>query len=204
MLHALCREPKRFRGVAIPAPDITDAELEVLDHAGVVGIRLAPRSAPTIDFSLVGRVHELGWSTHILVHGADEVEAWRQEILSLPGRFVLEHTGYPPVKKGFESAEYRFLLDCLDTGRCWVKLSPRFSAERMVPFSDTLPIVQSLVQRAPERMLWGLDWPHQSHPDPKPADGDLLDLLLQWAPEESVRNRILITNPAELFFRATD
>src|SRR5215217_4831813 len=152
MLHALCREPKRFRGVAIPAPDITDQEVEILHNAGVVGVRFAPRVAQEIALTLVGRIHELGWSTHILVHGADEVEAWRQQILSLPGNFVLEHTGYPPVEKAFESTEYRFLLECLDTGQCWVKLSPRFSAQRTVPFSDTVPIIRSLIQRAPERM----------------------------------------------------
>jgi 2-pyrone-4,6-dicarboxylate lactonase len=199
MLHALSREPDRLRAVAIPAPDITDAELEILTKAGVVGIRFAPRSVPEIDVKLLHRVHELGWHPHVLVHGADEVAAWRQQILSVPGKFVLEHTGYPPVHKGFDSVEFRFVLECLDTGRCWVKLSPRFSAQPTIPFSDTFPIIRALIERAPDRMLWGSDSPHQSHPEPKPADEDLVDLMLEWAPDEAIRNRIFVDNPAEFF-----
>jgi 2-pyrone-4,6-dicarboxylate lactonase len=199
MLHALSREPNRLRAVAIPAPDITDLELAILTKAGVVGTRFAPRVMPNIDFDLLHRVHELGWHPHVLVHGADEVEAWRDQILSVPGKFVLEHTGYPPVQKGLDSPEFRFVLECLDTGRCWVKLSPRFSAQRTIPFSDTLPFIHALVERAPDRLLWGSDWPHQSHPEPKPADQDLIDLMLDWVPDEAIRNCILVDNPADLF-----
>lgn len=198
MLHALSRAPDRLRGVAIPAPDITDAELEILHKAGVVGIRFAPRSAPKIDAGMLARVHEFGWQLHVLVHGAAEIEAWRDQILAAPGHFVIEHTGYPPVEKGLDSPEYRFVLECLDTGRGWVKLSPRFSAQP-AGFTDTVPIVRALIAHAPNRILWGSDWPHQSHPEPKPADADLVDLMLDWAPDEKNRNRIFVDNPAELF-----
>jgi predicted TIM-barrel fold metal-dependent hydrolase len=199
MLHALAREPSRLRAVAMPAPDVTDLELEVLTRAGVVGIRFSPRASRQIDFKLLGRVHEFGWHPHFLVHGMEEISAWRSQILSVPGPFVLEHTGYPSVERGLQGAEFRFVLECLETGRCWVKLSTRFSAQRAVPFSDTIPFIHALVERAPDRLLWGSDWPHQSHPEPKPDDADLVDMMIDWVQDEASRNRIFVDNPAKLF-----
>ena len=87
----------------------------------------------------------------------------------------------------------------IDTGRCWVKLSPRCSAQATLPFDDVLPFVHALVKRAPERLLWGSDWPHPNYFNPMPNDADLLDLMLEWAPDEAARRRIMIDNPAERF-----
>jgi 2-pyrone-4,6-dicarboxylate lactonase len=91
------------------------------------------------------------------------------------------------------------VLELLETGRCWIKLSPRFSNEAMLPFSDILPFIHDLIRRAPDRMLWGSDWPHPSYFNPMPNDGDLVDQLLEWAPDEAVRKAILVDNPAFLF-----
>jgi predicted TIM-barrel fold metal-dependent hydrolase len=89
-------------------------------------------------------------------------------------------------------------MRCLDTGRSWVKLSPRFSGEDTLPFSDTYPFVDKLVRAAPERLLWGSDWPHPQYFKPMPNDVDLLDMMLDWVPDDKVRNMILVDNPAEL------
>lgn len=199
MLHALAREPFRLRAVAMPAPDTTDSELEILTKAGVVGIRFAPRASRQIDLRLLGRVREFGWHAHFLIHGVEEMTSWREQILSVAGPFVLEHAGYPSVESGLEGPEFRFILECLDTGRCWIKLSPRFSLQKTIPFSDTLPFIHSLVERAPDRLLWGSDWPHQSHPEPKPDDADLVDLIMDWVPNQPARQQILVDNPARLF-----
>jgi predicted TIM-barrel fold metal-dependent hydrolase len=107
--------------------------------------------------------------------------------------------GYPPAGKGPDSAEFDFVMRCLDTGRCWVKLSPRFSAEEAFPFADTNPFIRKLVEAAPNRLLWGSDWPHPQYFKPMPNDVGLLDMMLDWVPEEAVRTMIFVDNPAELF-----
>ena len=119
-------------------------------------------------------------------------------ILGTDGPFVIEHMGYPHVENGLNDPCYKFLLACLDTGRCWVKLSPRCSAQPELPFSDTLPFVHDLVRRAPKRLMWGSDWPHPNYFNPMPNDADLLDMLLEWEPDEAVRADIMVHNPAEI------
>ena len=136
MLHSLCRFRDRLRGVVCPHPSITDGELEVLTRAGVRGARFAHRMGPSIDPGVLRRSHEQGWSAHYLLRGLEEIEAWRATILASPGRFCLEHMGLPPTAKGVDSEEFRFVRECLDTGRCWLKLSPRISAQDNFPFSD--------------------------------------------------------------------
>ena len=156
-LHAQCRLPDRIRSVIVPWPGITDGELDVLTRAGVVGYRITWRLGPTIDQRLVARTAEHGWSMHYL-HRADEAEQdhWKPLILKTPGRFVLEHMGGVDPAKGIDGEGFRFVLECLDTGRCWVKLSPRISKQDNFPFSDTDPLVKKLVAHAPNRLHVGL------------------------------------------------
>ena len=199
MLNALTRYPERFRGVTSPAPDITDGELEILDAAGVVGARFAYMASPEIDATLLARVADRGWQAHFMVEGEAQIAAWRERILGFPNAFVIEHLGMPPTEKGPGSAEFRFVLECLETDRCWVKLSPRFSKQPVLPFSDVLPFVRAAVERAPGRLLWGSDWPHPNYFEPMPNDADLVDLLESWIPDERTRRRVLVDNPAELF-----
>ena len=198
LLHALMLHPKRFKACMIAAPDITDGELEILSKAGVVGARYAFKSSPLINSSLQARCIEHGIESHYLLHGEQEIQAWRDQILTTKGRFVIEHMGYPNVDLGLNDASYRFVLECLETDRCWVKLSPRCTNQSLLPFSDVLPFVHDLVKRSPKRLLWGTDWPHPNYFNPMPNDADLLDLMLDWAGDERVRNDILIHNPAEL------
>ena len=201
LLHWLSCAPERLRGVAIVPPGITDAELEVLTEAGVVGARFYPDPdlQPMVDRRIVARVHELGWHPHYLVRSAEQFMEWRDDMLASPGDFVIEHSGRPRPSDGLNSPQFRALLEMVDTGRCWIKLSPRFSAEKTLPFSDTLPFLHALIEHAPERMLWGSDWPHPNYFDPMPNDADLLDLMLEWAPDEAVRSRIFVDNPEKLF-----
>jgi predicted TIM-barrel fold metal-dependent hydrolase len=199
MLHALGRAPDRLRGVASPASDITDGEISLLTKAGVVGARYAYPADPKLDTRMIHRLQDFGWQTHYFVHGPEQLATWRDAIRATPGKFVLEHMLWPPVAKGIDSAEFRFVLECLDTGRCWVKLSARFSAAKTLPFADTLPFIHALVARTPERLLWGSDWPHPNYFDPMPNDGDLVDLIADWIPDAAKRKTILTDNPAALF-----
>jgi predicted TIM-barrel fold metal-dependent hydrolase len=199
MLHSLARLPDRLRGVIAPAGDITDPELDILSDAGVVGARFAFRTNSLIDDVVVRRTAERGWSMHYLLRGVDEIQSWRRQILSTPGDFVIEHMGLPPPEKGIDSVEFRFILECLDTGRCWLKLSPRFSSNDTFPFADTEPFIRKVVAQAPARLLWGSDWPHPQYFKPMPNDADLVDMMLDWVPDEATRKLIFVDNPAELF-----
>jgi predicted TIM-barrel fold metal-dependent hydrolase len=199
-LHAQNRLGDRIRSVIVPWPEITDGELDILTDAGVVGYRITWRLTKTIDQKMVARTGERGWSMHYL-HRADEPEmdGWKPHILSTPGPFVLEHMGGVDPGKGINGDGFRFVLQCLDTGRCWVKLSPRISKQDDFPFSDTDPLVRKLVEHAPNRLLWGSDWPHPQYFKPMPNDVALLDMMLDWVPDEKVRKLIFVDNPAEVF-----
>jgi len=198
VLHAQCRFPDRLRAVAIPWPNITDGELDILSKAGVVGYRITNRLEKTIDQRMVARTHEHGWAMHYLVK-SDEQDDWKPQILKSPGLFVLEHMGGVDPDKGINGDGFKFVLRCLDTGRCWVKLSPRISKQETLPFSDTDPLVRKLVEHAPTRLLWGTDWPHPQYFKPMPNDVALLDMMLDWVPDEKTRKLIFVDNPAEIF-----
>ena len=201
MLNALCRDPERFRGVAMPAPDITDGELEILDKAGVVGARFAYRWSADINRNMISRIDELGWHPQFWFRGEEEALAWRDIMIASPGNFVIDHMGWQPAKNGLDSPGFRVVLDCLETGRCWVKLSGpnRFTSEKQLPYSDTLPFAQTLIEYAPERLIWGSDWPHPDHFEIMPNDGEILDLMIDWAPDANIRKMIFSENPKKLF-----
>ncbi|MBO6784667.1 MAG: amidohydrolase family protein [Alphaproteobacteria bacterium] len=201
MLHAFGRFPGRFKGIALPSPDITDRELEILTAEGVVGARFAYRGNPDIDMDLIHRIHEHGWHPQFWFRGPEEAADWREKMLAAPGNFVIDHMGWQPAELGIDAPGFSTVLECLDTGRCWVKLSGpmRFTAEPGLPYRDTWPFAQALIERNPDRLLWGSDWPHPDHFEAMPNDGDLLDLMLEWAPDEALRKKILTDNPAELF-----
>src|SRR3989454_7754706 len=97
---------------------------------------------------------------------------------------------------------FKSLLRLVDTGRCWVKLSAPYETSKTggPKYEDVGRLAQALVKHAPERMLWASNWPHPSARKPKPPeDADLLDLLLDWAPQEATQRRILADNPAEFY-----
>ena len=196
VLHGQCRYPDRLRAVMIPHTEITERELDILTRAGVVGYRVTWRLDKNIDIRMVARVHEHGWAPHYLVK-PDEQPDWKALILKSPGRFVLEHMGGVDPAKGIDSDAFKFVLACLDTGRCWVKLSPRISKQENFPFSDTDPLVKKLVAHAPSRLMWGSDWPHPQYFKPMPNDTALLDMMLDWVPDEATRKLIFVDNPAE-------
>jgi 2-pyrone-4,6-dicarboxylate lactonase len=199
-LHAQNRYGNRIKSVIVPWPQITDGELDILTKAGVVGYRITWRLTREIDQKMVGRTTERGWSMHYL-HRADEaqMDGWKPQILKTPGKFVLEHMGGVDPANGTNGEGFKFVLQCLDTGRCWVKLSPRISKQDDFPFSDVDPLVKKLVEHAPNRLLWGSDWPHPQYFKPMPNDVALLDQVLDWVPDEKLRKLIFVDNPVEAF-----
>jgi len=201
LLDALRREPKRLRGVAAVQHAITDKQLKELTDAGVRGNRFSFMRSPDIDRDLIARLHEFGWHPQYWFEGEQQALAWKDTMLDSPGNFVIDHMGWQPCGLGLNSFGFRTILECLETGRCWVKLSGpnRFSMEDVLPYSDVAPFAQKLIETAPDRVIWGSDWPHPNWFKPMPNDARLLDLLMDWAPDESVRNKILVENPEGLF-----
>jgi D-galactarolactone isomerase len=204
-LDAMKQFGKSAKGVAVVKPGVKDAELERLTKGGICAIRIMTLHGGTLGFDvmdeLMARVHPFGWHANIQLDGR-ELPKFEAQIKRLPGKFVIDHTGkfLEPVQTSSE--EFKSLLRLIDTGRCWVKLSAPYETSKTgaPKYEDVGRLAKALVQHAPERMLWASNWPHPSARKPAPPDdGALLDLLLDWAPDEKVRKKILADNPAGLY-----
>jgi 2-pyrone-4,6-dicarboxylate lactonase len=205
--HTLERYPERFRGVIFPSPRSTDAELARLHALGVRGIRFVSarraKNLPRIEPEVAARVRQFDWPVHFYPHGTDLLE-YADALLALDSdRIVIDHLASIPAAGGTGQPAFRRLLEMLDTGRVWVKLSgPMRCTDEEPPYPCVTPIARALVAHAPERMMWASDWPHVNMVGrTMPNDGDLLDLLADWAPDEKDRLKILVTTPDFLYGR---
>jgi predicted TIM-barrel fold metal-dependent hydrolase len=193
------------RGVAVVHPEVSDAEFKALHEGGVRGIRFTvfdPATAVTrIDMiePLARRVAGLGWHVQIHMRG-DQIVANAGLLKSLPSTIVIDHMGRVPHPEGTGHEAFKVVLGLIDKGKTWVKLSGAYQDTRIGPpsYADATALAQAYVRAAPERMVWGSDWPHPTETD-KPDDALLLDLLLAWAPDAAVRRRILVDNPQALY-----
>lgn len=195
------------RGVAVLEASVSDSEIERLHRVGVRGSRfnLVDVRDPSgrIDLTSVRRLAErikpYGWHAEFLVHVDDYPDLDRM-FAEFPVDIVFGHMGYlrPPLK--VENEGFQALLRLLDEGQCWVKLTGpmRISAGEL-PYADVTPIARALVERAPQRLLWGSDWPHVKISKTMPNDGDLVDLLADWIPDPARRRQILVDNPDILY-----
>jgi D-galactarolactone isomerase len=193
------------KGIAVVDETTPEAELERLTRAGIAGQRFfqLPWGAAGFErmHGIMARVHPFGWHANLQLDGR-ELPQWEDAIRRLPGRFVIDHIGKFLEPVAPEHAAFRSLLRLLDTGRCWVKLSGAYETSKTgaPEYADVARLARALVAHAPERMLWASNWPHPSAPrDQVPDDADLLDLLLDWAPDAATRRRIFTDNPAELY-----
>lgn len=207
MLDAMARAPERLRGVAAVGAEVEDAELERLNAAGVRGIRLnmvdkggMPLGAFDAVDRLARRIVRFGWHIELLIH-VHEFPDLRRTLGALPVDIVVGHLGYMPAGEGLDHPGFRDFLALLGDGRCWVKLTGayRISGLDAAPYDDVAPLAHALIDAAPERVLWGSDWPHPIHHGTMPNDGALLDHLESWAPDPAMRQRILVDNPAVLY-----
>jgi D-galactarolactone isomerase len=205
-LHALAYFGDNARGVAVVHPTITDAELKRFDAAGVRGIRFSlgdPASAvvkPDMIEPLAKRVMDFGWHIQFNVEGEQVIE-FEDLLRRLPNTLVFDHLGHPPLPAGTAHASHAIVRSLVDKGRAWVKLSGAYSNTLIGPpdYPDATQIAQDFVKAAPDRLVWGSDWPHPGEPVNKPDDALLFDLLGVWAPDEKTRNRILVQNPETLY-----
>jgi predicted TIM-barrel fold metal-dependent hydrolase len=200
---------ERLRGIILAPDDLDAAQAEELAALGVRGVRVfgAPPGnewdhLPRIDARLAGLAAEIGW--HVQYHSVtrDDIEHAAASLLALPCPVVLDHFGMFDPRLGLDQPGFAAILRMLDSGRVWVKLSGpmRAAREEDLPYPSMTRFAHALVAHAPERMLWGSDWPHvQMNGRIMPNDGDLLGLLAEWVPDEAVRERILAVNPLELY-----
>ncbi len=172
----------------LPPETIADAELKRLHKVGVRGVRFVSdghaKNLPRILPGVAKQAMDLGWPVHFYPKGEDLVQ-YEKDLLALPNQIVLNHFAAIPAAKGVNQPAFQALLRMLDTGRVWVKLSgPMRCVPGDMPYAEVTSLARALIARAPRRMLWGSDWPHVNmYGRPMPNDGDLFDLLLEWAPD---------------------
>jgi len=208
-LDAIAKLGANARGVAVIHPDITDAGLKALADGGIRGIRFsitdATAAVTSVDMiePLSKRVNALGWHVQINM-GADQIVANEALWNRLPTSIVFDHMGHVPQPAGLSHPVYSVIRRLVDKGRTWVKLSVTYDNTVDGPpgYADITKVAQAYVKAAPERMVWGSNWPHPNEAK-KPNDAMLFDLMLRWAPDQRTRNRILVQNPAQLYGFAT-
>jgi len=205
-LDAVAQLAPQARGVAVIHPAITDAELKLMHEGGIRGIRFTQNDPATATTSidmiepLAARVNELGW--HVQIHMqpeqiAEAAELWQR----LPSRIVFDHMGRLQ-GSGSGHPAFAVIRRLIDRGRTWVKISGAYIETKVGPptYADATEVAEAFVKAAPERMLWGSDWPHPSlDAAHKPDDAALIDLFAQWVPDEAMRHRILVENPEALY-----
>lgn len=205
LIGAMADFGAQARGVAIVAADVGERELHRLTGLGVRGVRfhMLPGGAlqwPQLE-SVVARVRPFGWHAQVQLDGHTLV-SHADRLLALPVDVVIDHVGkfLGPGPASPDAPAFRALQRLLDGGRCWVKLSAPYESSRSGPpgYDDVSRLARALVGSHPERCVWASNWPHAARTSP-PADAAMLDLLLDWASDDSTRHRILVGNPARLY-----
>ncbi|SDF60931.1 amidohydrolase family protein [Sporomusa acidovorans] len=206
-LDALKQLGSNARAVVVVDPQITNNDLEKMHRLGVRGIRLniargGIKDSNTI-LALSSRVNELGWHIQFWMN-ADDTVNMEELLMKLSSPLVFDHRGHLPQPAGINHPAFKVICKLIDKGNTWVKLSGLYQDSKIgdPTYADAVEVGRAYVQYAPQRMVWGTDWPHPnvfSERWPWPDDANMLDLLAVQAPNEVVRNRILVENPATLY-----
>jgi predicted TIM-barrel fold metal-dependent hydrolase len=207
LLDALREAGPNFRAVAVVEDSIGDAELERMHVLGVRGVRCnivdivedKGKLPLAMLERLAAKIHRFGWHIELLMH-ADEFPDMDRAFDDFPVDIVLGHLGYLRTEKGTEDPGFQALLRLMSRKKAWVKLTgPYRISSQPLPYPDTTAFAHALLEAAPGRVVWGTDWPHVMMKGPMPNDGDLCDVLSAWAPDEALRHRVLVENPAALY-----
>ena len=210
MLDAMREVGGRCRGIVDVDENAPDAELDRLHAAGVRGVRInvSPIQSPQRGLGerllprvrrLEARCAERGWQLDFLFPGWLTME-YLPIFAGLKVDFTLAHMGMFLARDGVQQPGFRQLLELLRGGerRCWVKLTGTYRMSQAPGFADAAPMARALIEAAPDRIIWGSDYPHLSFAD-RVGSVELFNLLAGWAPDEATRRRILVDNPARLF-----
>lgn len=206
-LDALAQLGEQARGVAVVAEDVTDDELDRLAAQRVCGLRVnfvTPQSwgvtTPRMLTTLARKVARLGWHIQVFVHPEQLVEL--EPVLAvLPVPLVIDHMARIDPAEGADAAAFAAARRLLDGGNTWMKLSGVYMRSRdgAPAYRDAFALGRALVEAAPERLVWGSDWPHTTETPGTVDDAALANVLAAWCGDEAVRRRILVDNPAKLY-----
>ncbi|BAK67805.1 putative hydrolase [Sphingobium sp. SYK-6] len=205
MIDAIATSGGRYRGVALVPFDIEDQALDILDRKGIRGIRynflphLSP--PPPLDAfrDMMKRIERLGW--HVVLHvGGADLPGLQPYLEGLSVPAVIDHLGRIEASAGLDQKPFRALLDFARRPDVWIKISgcDRASAAG-APWRDVIPFVRRIVDAAPDRILWGTDWPHPNIKGPVPDDLALLELCHEILGGDGLLRAVLVDNPARLY-----
>jgi len=206
-LDALHQMGTNARAVVVVSPKITDEELSRMHNLGARGIRFNIATGAGGDreaiMSLSERVNKFGWHVHFWMEANDTVKM-ESFLNQLPSQIVFDHRGHLPQPEGINHPAFQTICNLISKGKTWVKLSGLYQDSKVgePTYADTVKVGQAFVKFAPERMLWGSDWPYPSifsEHKPWPDDANMLNLLVQQAPDVSVQQKILVDNPSILY-----
>ncbi|MEV6643107.1 amidohydrolase family protein [Amycolatopsis sp. NPDC051371] len=195
LLDTLRAHPGRLKGVAVVDPHVSDRERAELHDAGITGLRINTLTAGGVGFDALDRLEaicvEHGWHLQLFTDAA-ALKPVAAKLAELRVPYVLDHLGAPDGKTG-----NRLVRDLVADG-AWVKLS---GANRLAepPYAETVPFARELAAAAPDRCVYGSDWPHVGFWGPMPNDGDLVDLLADWVPDPGTRAAVLGANARRLY-----
>jgi 2-pyrone-4,6-dicarboxylate lactonase len=208
-VHAVAHSNGRLRGMIRSDPTLTADKLAELDRQGIRGLRfpvsrdLGDSLKEEVLHHNVALMERVGWVVDFQID-ADVMLARADMIRSIKLPVIIDTWGRVDPRHGLDQPAFRLLLDLIGNHNVYVKIhgTNRF-LERGVPYADMIRMAHALIAHAPDHILWGTDWPHSEvlQPNKMPNDGDLIDLLLDYAPDEAVRRKILVDNPARLFDR---
>nr|WP_294544978.1 amidohydrolase family protein [uncultured Rhodopila sp.] len=191
----------RARGVAVIEDSFEEAVLKRLHDQGIRGVRfnlVSGNGTPEDQLeALARRVAPLGWHIQIYADGAKMLEI-APLLAKLPVEVAIDHCGGVKAALGTGHPQFQALLRLLDSGRAWMKVCSYRASSAGAPWTDVEANVKALVAAAPDRCVWGTDWPH-SQMNPAPQGGLLLDQFFEWVPDAAVRQKILVDNPARLY-----
>jgi 2-pyrone-4,6-dicarboxylate lactonase len=203
-LDGIARSQGAYRGTAIIDASYTEKDFERMHEGGIRGVRfnfvkhLGGRPDMQFFEKTIQRLKAMDW--HLILHlDATDLAEFKDLFRKIPVPMVIDHMGRVVAKDGLHQQPFKVLLEAMRNEKMWVKVT---GAERVSsmgpPFTDAVPFARALIEAAPERILWGTDWPH---PNVKwmPNDGDLVDLFAQMAPEPDLQKKILVENPARLY-----
>ncbi|MCJ2113813.1 amidohydrolase family protein [Methylobacterium sp. E-025] len=202
LLETLAANAERLRGIAVIPLGLPEGDLRAMKDAGIVGLRLNVLYGGGIDFAAVeaygALAREMGWHLQFLID-ARSLPPLAQRLSRLPVPFVVDHMGHMPTAAGLSDPGFSTLVALVRDG-AWVKLSGAFrTSVAGAPYADTIPFARALNDAAPERCLWGSDWPHVAAWDGPPKLATLLDLIADWVPDEARRRRLFVENPRALY-----
>ncbi|MZR31363.1 amidohydrolase family protein [Sneathiella litorea] len=207
LVDALKSSEGLARGVAVVSPDVTDEELREMDTAGVRAVRfnfvkrLVDATPKDVFLKIAKRIAKLGW--HIVVYfEAPDLEELIPFLKQLPTTVVVDHMGRPDVTKGVDHPEFQRFVNLLEENKnFWTKVScPERLTVASPPYEDVIPFGKHLVQRFPDRVLWGTDWPHPNMKSHVPDEGVLVDVIPRIAVTEEAQKELLVKNPMRLYW----